>query len=266
MSYSRGIVVFLIVLLLSVVCLVSVFGLPESPGTFSILGQDRRAQGTQGFTDGNVFAGNVTHLSVVGFSITQSWAGFYGNISGTIVLDDSFNRTLYNWTLADPRGEIYATTSVTINWSGNITAGQAQAATGYSNLRCWNTFEPSAGLTNLSELEDLFDIGASDVDGIDETFRTGIHAAFVTAAVNFSANSCRATSLFLNTELQDTALYQEVILLDQTNDAVIWTALLSNGSTSGFTGGQTDFEMMVPENGNGTNTAPTTYYFYVELE
>ena len=34
-------------------------------------------------------AGNVTELSISGFSITQSWQGYFGNVSGTIQLADS---------------------------------------------------------------------------------------------------------------------------------------------------------------------------------
>ena len=55
------------------------------------------------------YAGNITELNIVGTTITQTWQGFVGNVSGTITLDDSENNTLINWSLGDPEGEVYAT-------------------------------------------------------------------------------------------------------------------------------------------------------------
>jgi hypothetical protein len=59
-------------------------------------------------------AGNVTELSISGFSITQSWQGYFGNVTGTIMLSDSSDNVMYNWSLASPEGEIYASTNSSI--------------------------------------------------------------------------------------------------------------------------------------------------------
>ena len=53
-------------------------------------------------------AGNVSALVIAHTRVTEAWQGYYGNITGTITLDDADNFTLYNWNLPDPRGEIYA--------------------------------------------------------------------------------------------------------------------------------------------------------------
>jgi len=45
----------------------------------------------------------------------------------------------------------------------------------------------------------------------------------------------------------------------------VYTAMI-NMSTTGFRNSITDFELLVGENGNSTSTAPTSYYFYVELD
>ena len=65
-------------------------------------------------------AGNVTQLTVAGTTVTQTWQGYYGNVTGTITLDDASNNTMYDWALASPEGEIYAS-QATVTWtSGNV--------------------------------------------------------------------------------------------------------------------------------------------------
>ena len=65
----------------------------------------------------DAIAGNVTELSISGFSTTQSWQGYFGNVSGTIQLADNGDNVMYNWSLASPEGEIYASTNDSIVWS-----------------------------------------------------------------------------------------------------------------------------------------------------
>ena len=47
-------------------------------------------------------AGNITELMINGFSTTQSWQGFYGNVTGTIQLADADYDFLYNFTPPTP--------------------------------------------------------------------------------------------------------------------------------------------------------------------
>jgi len=62
-------------------------------------------------------AGNVTELRLHGIGQTKSWQGYYGSITGVIVLDDAQNWTLYDWPNPDPTGEIYAVNrSATPSW------------------------------------------------------------------------------------------------------------------------------------------------------
>jgi len=62
-------------------------------------------------------AGNVTELNIVGTTITQTWQGYFGNVSGTVQLADSSDNVLYNWSVASPSGEVYASTNSSIDWS-----------------------------------------------------------------------------------------------------------------------------------------------------
>jgi hypothetical protein len=61
-------------------------------------------------------AGNVTRIDMYALTQTQTWQGFYGEIRGTITLDDAQNWTFYDWDMAEPQGEIYATPALISNW------------------------------------------------------------------------------------------------------------------------------------------------------
>lgn len=198
------------------------------------------------------WAGNITQLNIQASSTTRTWAGFFGNISGHLTLDDSINRTLFNWSNANPTGEIFATTSTIINWSDQ-------------NIRCWNfTQSLDEEDINISEIENTFNISTTDTDGIDETFTfTGQHKEFFVGTAAINANTCPRVSLFNATAVSSVTNFQEVILYDDTNNQLIFTAMLENDKL-GFTNESTDFEMIVPEDGH-LNSNPTTYYFYVEL-
>ena len=191
-------------------------------------------------------AGNVSEININGFTVTQSWQGYFGNVSGTIQLADGSDNQMYNWSLASPQGEIYATTSSSVQWS---------------SIACFDL------VGNHLELEASFNISSDDVDGINETFSdTWDHDLFYTNNVEFSANECPATSLFDSSGASVDNNFEEVLLTDGTsNTQVVFTSILDE-NVLGFDGRTHDFEMLVLEDGHGTDTATTPYYFYVELE
>jgi len=194
-------------------------------------------------------AGNVTYLDIYGYTTTQSWQGYYGNVSGTLQLADNNDKVLYNWSLLSPSGEVYATE----NGSGQVA---------WANIACFNL----AG--NHSALETWFNISTDDVDGINETFSdANSHDKFYTANTEFSAGECAAAYMYSEIGQGTTGIFEEVLLTDQSDDIqVIFTAILEELDEQGFDGEYYDFEMIVLENGHGTDTTARNYYFYVELE
>lgn len=188
-------------------------------------------------------AGNVTSINIVGTSVTQSWQGYFGNVSGSIQLSDSSGNAMYNWSLADPQGEIYASTSNAVSWA---------------NIKCfnWNT--------DGAVLETSFNIESDDVDGVNETFNEKVHPTFFSNNIQIAADSCMSANIYDSSGSSNAANFEEVLLWDDTN--VVFTSLIEEGSINGFDGKDHDFEMLVLEDGHGTDTAATTYYFYVELE
>jgi len=215
----------------------------------------------------NAFAGNVTELTITGYPTTQSWQGYYGNVSGAIQLADSGDNVLYNWSLADPEGEVYASTNSSISWANvqcfNYTANQSYGDEsgngGTTNL---------AGL-NLSGLETRFNITWDDPDGVNETFTlsgAGTHDLFYTANQQFSEGECLNTRVFGDTGVGVSDEFEEVLLYEPTTASVIFASLLESGSVLGFDTGDYDFEMLVLEDGHNSDTSTTAYYFFVELE
>lgn len=209
----------------------------------------------------DAFAGNITELSVSGYSNTQTWQGYFGNITGTIQLADAGDNVLYNWSLATPSGEIYGALNDTITWGSiqcfNFTANSSGSAgtAGETNL---------AGV-NLTVLENQFNIANDDVDGVNETFTLIDHDEFYTANLQFSANECRSTRVYSNGGPIDQQ-FEEVLLYDPNTGSVVFASLIEESSVTGFNGGDNDFEMLVLEDGHGVDVSATTYYFFVELE
>ncbi|MBI4438382.1 hypothetical protein HY640_00450 [Candidatus Woesearchaeota archaeon] len=240
-------------LVFSALAAMAVFGVPTGPDTFTV-------DGSSGFTGGlngtliEAEAGNVTSLILAENFESQSWAGYYGNVTGTIVLNDGSNNTLYNWKLANPTGEVYASNGSDVSWSlvscVNLTANNSMNYT-----------------LNHSTLDRFFGINQSDLDGFNETFNdTYLDAAgfFVGDIRIDDQDRCPMLFSFVDNAYQVVS-FKEVLLTD--NKSVIFTALLNN-SLDNFKSGvePSDFQMLVGEDGHlGKAFSLTNYYFFVEL-
>jgi len=211
-------------------------------------------------------AGNVTELNIFGYTTTQSWQGYFGNITGTIQLGDSSDSILYNWSLASPKGEIYASINDSIQW-GYIHCFNFTATGTFADDSA-NIGNMSLYGMNLSQLESNFNINTSDVDGVDETFSLiggGTHDLFYTANKEFEIGECWNTRIFSDAGTGENNKFEEVLLYDSNRRAVVFASLIEE-DLLGFDNRNHDFELMVLEDGHGADTSTTTYYFYVELQ
>ncbi|KHO52959.1 MAG: hypothetical protein QT05_C0012G0007 [archaeon GW2011_AR13] len=190
----------LLPILALVLSLVVVYAVVPSGGTLTSISNATAPADVAG--SHAAIAGNVTEMTVVAFTTTQSWQGYFGNITGTIQLADGSDNVMYNWSLASPEGEIYASVNNSVNWVGT---------------QCYNntTFTPN--------LEFYGDTGA----GVDTEF-------------------------------------EEVLLKGGSNETIF--ASILEEDMLGFNDASHDFQMLVLEDGHGTDTATRPYYFYVELE
>ncbi|MFC1741723.1 hypothetical protein ACFL3V_04270 [Nanoarchaeota archaeon] len=200
-------------------------------------------------------AGNVTQLTVAGTTVTQSWQGYYGNITGVITLDDASNNTMYDWALASPEGEIYASTA-SVNWTSG-------------NVQCYDFDMTDVGwsaFVTLAELETSLNIATDDIDGVDETFVEGLgYDSFYVGDYTINT-TCPTTQTYNGTEVKDANSFQEVLLYDNSSSAMVYTAIIEETEPIGFNDQPWDFQMLVAEDGHGGDATTTTYYFYVELE
>lgn len=247
---------------------------PEGPTTFTINRASRRAPAA--VVSKNAYAGNVSEVILTGQTVTQTWAGYYGNVTGLITLDDVDNFTMYDWSLASPRGEVYATYAATVDWT-----------TG--NVRCWNWTAAAAEDLSITEFEGGssapvyagLGLTDADIDGVNETFSiygAKNHSDFFVGGqlINGTQGTdpanhlgpCSRAKLYNGSSVTgnpELAPYQEVLLYENTSKSVIYTSILRNNEF-GFNNQTWDFELIVGENGHNGNIAVTAYYFYVELE
>jgi hypothetical protein len=218
-------------------------------------------------------AGNVSELNFDGTTITRTYQGYVGNVTGWITLGDLNNNTLYDWTLASPQGEIYAVRSSTVpTWGLTTCASQAEIQAEDTRLNVNETIdEDSVNRTFVvnGALDQLARFPTSDFT----------HPQFWTANQSIGASSCAVATLYNNT-YQPSSDFKEVLLSDNVNTDpvtgfVIYTTIISHtinpfGDSTGFDGRIYDFEMLVGEDGHGIQDGETattsTYWFYLELD
>jgi hypothetical protein len=190
----------------------------------------------------NAQAGNVSQLSINATRETNAWQGFYGNISGEIVLADASGNNFYNWTLSDaqPQGEVYASRASDVDWT---------------TINCTNATEITAEETFLGKT-------ATDGDSVTNTYTSISHPGFSVGSTSIS--NCNSTNAYDSTG--GGSNFWQVLLIDGDTDAnsdVVYTTILDATTQSGFNSLDWNFELLVGE--NGTNPSVTAYYFYTEL-
>lgn len=264
---GKYIYIALVVFLLMLATFMSTLALPDGADNATAINSTTRiAAGPQSLLarDGNVTEGDFT-----GFSLTNFWQGFYGNVTGVITLEDGVGNVFYNWTTTNPRGEIYAANETTsISWLKiqclNYTASGENATRNTSGTAGgYGTF----GM-NLTELHRAFGFNVSvpTVDNVSATFKeSNTHDQFFVGALTFDSAECPTAYVLNSNGASAAGSFEEVILWDPGNNATVWASILED-NLRGFDQRFHDFEMLVLENGAGTDTATTLYYFWVELE
>ncbi len=251
------IVLGIIAAILSVLTIMT-FADPQGPNAITIGDSSRNTKSTDGFQI-NVAAGNVTSLTISDLRITEHWAGFFGNVTATIVLDDASNNTMFDWAQASPKGEVFASNGSSVTWAHlkcvNLSGFQVQENSTWSQY-------------NATRLERFFQINTTERDGFDETFNDtyGNSTGFRVGSLSFGPTlKCPMTYTYVDQGDQNVS-FGEVLMSD--NVSIIFAALLED-TTNGFRQGDDphDFQMLVAENGiSGFETSTTPYYFFVELE
>jgi len=211
------------------VVLASVFAVPANA---SVTDNSSLARWTGGSALGNVTTegGNVTLVKLTTESLTDKWAAFFGNLTGTIRLTDAAgaaaNKYVYSWTagLAQAGSSVCAANG-TINFSGNLYAVNSGA---------------------LAALNSDLEHGAA-ADNVTNTYTTSCDVNFLDKSVTGS-KGVKTGGNFTSCALTDTINY------------AICTAVNATGKN--YKGEDAEYELLVPTHfGAGTDT----YYFYAEL-
>ena len=175
----------------------------------------------------------------------NAWKAYVGNVTGTYVLKNSNNYSIYKWpTGTSIVGEVYISRSSSINWSNGA-------------ISCATNAEMVAE-------QNVFGMSGSDTDSINNTFNSTNHTGFDVGTNTITQNTCPAIATWVNDTSQTpspTAVFQEVALYDGTN--FLYAAIINNDEYGFANGTRYDFQAIVAE--NRTSSTGTTYYFYVEL-
>jgi len=238
---GKNIFTFFIFLCVLIVASSIVAAAPTGPTTTTNLGSSRYS--TAGAANVSAVAGNVTEINFIANTITSTWQGYYGNITGKIRLGNSNNQSLYDWNLTSPSGQVYATRISTVpTWA---------------SIRCANQAEVYSEETVLGVNQ------TTDQDSVNRTFlNTTSFTSFYVGSVNINTTqNCRAVQLY-NSSGASSSNFGEVLLSDASN--MIYAGLISNPAL-GFDNRSHQFEMIVGENGQNGDSTVTPYYFYLEL-
>ncbi len=185
--------------------------------------------------------GSFTTLLLNVTSQTSKWKAYLGNVTGKLTLDNSNNKTIYDWALTIVQGEVY------VSRNNSIT---------FSSLACANR-------GNITAEDTYMNINSSSDDSINKTFNQSIHRSFVIGGTGTIQNStCPAIATYVNDSNQpatENATFQEMFMSD--GRSPVFVALI-NDNRIGYDQGLYDFQIIVPENPTGTLTP---YYFYAEL-
>ena len=188
----------------------------------------------------NTTGGSISVIVLNATSQNLRWKAYVGNVSGSYVLADSSGSRIFDWTMTNPTGEVYATRySGTLNWS---------------NIQCAQKSHVEA--ENIA-------LGHNSVDdNITATFNRTEHSLFYVADRIFENNECNHTAFtYVNNQTQ-TSRFDEILLYDGSH--LVYTTLIESNSI-GFDGTRYDFQMLVPERGSDGWGGATPYYFYVEI-
>ena len=173
-------------------------------------------------------AGNITYADVETNMSTYRWAGLYGNVSGNIVLGDSSNNIMYQWTAAGKL--VYASTAASIAWSSLADA----STTNVTGIDTWLAGAYSDNYTNTFT-------GASESIGSN-----------IFTTVNSDYAQSNGGAGWKTYSLWDTS-------------ALVWAAPVVDAGQAAYDGTTAQYQMVIPEDGTAGNTATTAYNLWVEL-
>ena len=255
--------------------LISVYAAPIGP-TVTVLGNttknDTPATKVNSSINGTISPGGyIFTLKLTSEQRNTRWKAYVGNVTGTLVLDDAYDNTIYQWTLSSVAGEVYATRSAgSVNWSGiNCT----WIADGREN-KTWDMINRSTSNRTPEHNENLALSQTSKDDNITATFAYRNHSSITIGSVEIGKDECYSVQTYVENNAQsftdsNTANFTEIILYDgaynTTTGNVVYATEMEQDKIGYRSDSTYDFQMIVPEVATVGFSSSTAYYFYVEL-
>jgi hypothetical protein len=231
--------ILILIVLTSFICLISLgISLPTGPDDINITSNTSKS--TTGGYEVNLSGGYIGKLNLTASIQNLRWKAFVGWVNGLFTLEDSSGSKIYDWSLTQISGQVYATrASGTISWG---------------DIAC-------ASITNMED-ENIALSHTSVDDNLTTTFSSSTHSALVVGGVPIGTNACDfSLNTYVDGTTQDTD-FEEIVLTDTTN--IIYATILEDNAT-GFDNHGYDFQMIVPENGSSVWSGIIPYYLYIEL-
>ena len=176
----------------------------------------------------NADGGNVTYVDVSSNVITSRWAGFYGNVSGNLLLADASANNFYQWTVGSMDGAVvYAASGSVSDWSSTNIVPLTNA-----NAPAW--------------------VQGAATDNFTNTF---------SATESFSSSSLTIASTPYVTTYNSTGVagnLKTYALYATAETAHVWAGKVVDDA-NGFNGNSVDYQILLPAQ------TGTTYNFYLEL-
>ena len=195
--------------------------------------------GNFSFTGGYIYYANLTTSEQ-----TYRWAGFYGVLSGSIVLRDASGNDFYTWSAGGNTGSfVYATTnSTTIDPSYFVAINASNGDLGAADTAYGFVSTVTDSISNTYDYYNTYSSPSSVSFVTNSTpLQGGIWTNYLIKMVSGTTQPTATTDL-------------------------VW-AVEVNASKTAFNGVTADYELLIPENeepGDGQDV-PTFYYFWVEL-
>lgn len=242
------IITFTFLPILLIISLLSVSTIAEPVGpTITHLSNETSVNVGIGTGRANDLGGYITTMNLFAAQQDFGWKAYVGNITGKLVLEDSQNFSIYDWSLSNPNAEVYISRNQTVAWS---------------TVNCSNRsviLNEDTALTKAS----------TATDSINKTFNETTHRSFIVAGRTIVNSTCPAIATYVNTNETkqnngENNLFQEILLADNNGfgNTLVYTAIAEIDG-SGFDNNSYDFQAIVPD--DETAGVTNTYYFYVEL-
>ena len=201
---------------------------------------------SQSSSGASISGGSIYNATVSVSEQTYRWAALWGNISGSVVLNNEDSSTLISWTVSSIQDDsvFYATTN-----DGLVDPTDFTSMNG----------------TDISIVDDSYGYVNTVTDSITNTYVSTASFQSPSMASGVTANTTILEAIWTNYLFK----INSSVLPGAYPDGqayLIWAVETKNDQTS-FYGTTADYELLIPENeevGQGEGT-PTTYYFWLEF-